>query len=71
MKTKLLELDHLVEACGDDPKRLASFALLLGLAGVGLMASGADAAHESARDQVLEFGRVVRELEARLKAAPH
>jgi hypothetical protein len=71
VKTKLLELDHLVEACGDDPKRLASLALLLALAGVGLTASGTDAAHESALDQVLEFARVVRDLEARLKAAPH
>jgi hypothetical protein len=69
--SKLLELNHLVEACGDDPKRLAGLALLLALAGVGLTASGTATAHDSALDQVLEFARVVRDLESRLKAAPH
>lgn len=70
-ETGLLELTHLIEACGTDPRKIAGLALLLALAGVGLTASGATASDESALDQVLEFARVVRELEVRVKDGPH
>jgi alpha-beta hydrolase superfamily lysophospholipase len=80
-KIELMELSHLVDACGEDPKRLASLALLLALAGVGLQVSAYDSraagasgncseAYEAARAQLLDFSLVVRDLESRFKA-PH
>jgi hypothetical protein len=73
-ETGLLELTHLIEACGTDPRKLAGLALLLVLAGLGLTVSHSNDGSEetaAAYDQVRDFARVVRELEARVKGGPH
>lgn len=64
--TKLIPLDHLMEACGTDHERLAGLALLIAYAAYGMGCMGNS--DQRALDQVNDFQRVARELERRVKA---
>ena len=66
--SRLIQLDHLIEACGNDPQQLAGLGLLLAMASLGFGMTGDHS--PAVLEQINDFQRAHAEIQRRMLNRP-